>query len=430
MNIQQDPSIHKDPHINIEDYALVNNYLHSNNKRQDPNRHHARELIAYYKITYYDDADLYVGDKKLVADDKDEIYNTINEFYSEFPAGRDKLFDLIKQKYYGISRRDVAAFLQRNTTHQQYQIPKRPKVVKPIITTRPFSHVEIDTGDINYITPTEFKLCIIQDHFTKYMQCYLIPDKHAKYTTKSLEKYIKHIKRNFNGKIGLLHSDNGKEFLGEFQALCEEEEIKHITGYSYKPSTQGLIERAMKTIKGYITRLKEDDPNYVKENLPKIIVDLTKNYNNSKHSTINMRPIDAAKGTTITLKQGNEITSSNYVHKRIIQKAKKMVKPDKIILEVGDEVRISLLKNDDYQHVGKREGKTQIHYMYFPMWSEKTYFIEKRKKTIYDTFIYLIEVVVERKKPGRWKTGQVGPIVQRTRVKKEYYIHQLQLVVR
>ncbi len=422
-------SIHKDPHISVEDFNIVKTYI-QNKSKTHPLYQRAYQISSKYNIEH-DKTNLYVNDKILIPDDVTLRNKTIHSVWQGFPAGRDKLYDIIQQDYYGISRRDVAAYLQMNTTHQQFQIPKRPKVVRPIITTRPFSHIEIDLGDIDYIIREKvgkskknkpYTLCILQDHFTKYMQCYVILTHTMADTSKCLKAYITHVKEKFNAKPEIIHSDNGKEFVGQdFQAMCKKLKLQFITGRSYKPSTQGLIERAMKTIKSYISRLKEDGEIIYLQDLPKIVDTLILNYNNSKHSTTNVRPVDAAKGTENT-----------YVYNRIVEKAKKMVKPDRIILTPGDEVRISLLKNDDYQHIGTREGHTQRHYIYFPMWSQETYFIVERKKTIYDTYIYyLAKREIFRPKRKRRGTSQNIQAVQYsyTNLQREFYLHQLQRVI-
>ncbi len=459
--------IHKDFHITIDDYNYLLDVLNGNSEWTEK----GKTLKDYYGITKYNDEKLYVGDKLLIPNDIEHRNAILNNIYSKFPAGRDKLYSIITDEFIGISRRDIATYLNHNSTHQILQIPSRPKTVKPIITTKPFSHIELDLGDTILGKET---LLLIQDHFTKYIKGYFMdsdmysfyekrkrkgklkyvnvqqekydkmetqfrqlnkdfdryrkedlttykklqeefikyqalkkkprgrPKKKPEFpdepededigiiTLKStvigncLKDYLREVENKFKiNKFYIVHTDNGASFLHqEFQSVCVYEGIKHVSGRSYKPTTQGLIERGMRTIKSYLARISEQKE-ITEDNIQDIINEICNYYNNSKHETTKYKPnIVATNNTDI----------SNNVHQNIVEQAKKMVTPDKIIYKIGDKVRITLLRNDDYMNVGKDKEtlSTKRHYIYSPMWSEEIYYIVSRKQTIYDTYKYYL----------------------------------------
>eukprot|EP01127_Copromyxa_protea_P007274 TRINITY_DN171_c0_g1_i11.p1 TRINITY_DN171_c0_g1~~TRINITY_DN171_c0_g1_i11.p1 ORF type:complete len:157 (-),score=13.86 TRINITY_DN171_c0_g1_i11:726-1196(-) len=54
-------------------------------------------------------------------------------------CGRDRLYAKIAEKYAGISRRDVASFLQNLETAQVHQQPKNVKISRPVVTRKPMA---------------------------------------------------------------------------------------------------------------------------------------------------------------------------------------------------------------------------------------------------------------------------------------------------
>ena len=133
----------------------------------------------------------------------------------------------------------------------------------------------------------------------------------GEFTEEELKVYMNEVNEKFNATLGIIHTDNGKEFLSiEFQSMLARYNLTHITGRSYKPTTQGLIERAMKTIKSYLARMVQR-VEFEPEELQGVVNRIVDNYNNSKHSTIKISPVETAEGN-----------SNKIVHENILNKAK------------------------------------------------------------------------------------------------------------
>jgi transposase InsO family protein len=57
------------------------------------------------------------------------------------------------------------------------------------------------------------------------------------------------------GQPERLHCDNGKEFMGEVQQLCQSRNIQIVHGRPYHPQTQGRVERVNQTLKTKLIKL-------------------------------------------------------------------------------------------------------------------------------------------------------------------------------
>lgn len=516
--MSEDKTRHRDPHIDKKTYNDLFEFIRNKGKiaiypvyggetrkvltgSNSPYMMELKRLVQYHGITGIgNNNNLYVEDRIVVP--IEEINNRISYVYSKFPAGRDRLFDIVQQTFYGISKRDVEQYLRESITHQSFKIPSRPKVVKPIITTKPFSHLEMDYGDLDSIPG--FKILLIQDHFTKFMKGYVrskadivskvekesaisyfqymedlkryeeemkqyeeegeylkglkaytreakktmrkaipkptkkwrrIPEEpqdpsiyeklySTEFAGESLEKYIKEVKERFNvRKFGILHTDNGADLTGDaVKIICDKYKIKQITGRAKHPQSQGMIERGMRTIKGYIARFKLSEISV--EDLQKIVDDVCAMYNNSKHGTTKERPLDIARGEV----DANKVVSNmkNTMYDR--------VESDKIVFQIGDIVKLTKLDQTDYGYVGKDEETkgTKRHYIYRNMWRNQEFVIIWRGKYVYQsekmihqskkpkiTFVYRLGIMRENGQIESYD-GENGPI--------EFYGYQMQKI--
>ena len=103
---------HKDLHIDMKTYKYLLDMANKEIENDETDK-----LVDYYGITEYDENELYVGDKVLVPDDIETRSQILDKLYKGFPAGRDKLYDIVISKFVGISRRDIASYLNHNSTH-------------------------------------------------------------------------------------------------------------------------------------------------------------------------------------------------------------------------------------------------------------------------------------------------------------------------
>ncbi|XP_060240691.1 endogenous retrovirus group K member 19 Pol protein isoform X1 [Meriones unguiculatus] len=69
------------------------------------------------------------------------------------------------------------------------------------------------------------------------------------------------------GKLKVLKTDNGPAYTSQkFRQFCHQMEITHLTGLPYNPQSQGIIERAHRTLKSYLIKQKGG----VQEALPSV----------------------------------------------------------------------------------------------------------------------------------------------------------------
>lgn len=164
-------------------------------------------------------------------------------------------------------------------------------------------------------------LCVI-DVFSKFAWCRPLKNKSSSTALDAVKKIVSDSNR-IPEKIWV---DQGGEFYNKlFEAWNKS---KGITMYStYGDSKSVVAERFVRTIRTNIERefTESKSKNWVAK-----ISDLVKTYNNTKHSTIHMTPVEASKPE-------NETTVlANFL--------KKPLKQTKPTFKVGDKVRISKIK--------------------------------------------------------------------------------------
>lgn len=142
-----------------------------------------------------------------------------------------------------------------------------------------------------------------------------------------------------------LQTDNGREYYNKkFQNLMKNYEIKHYSTFSNLKAS--IVERFNRTLKSLMWREFSLRGSY---RWVDFLSDLLKTYNEKKHRTIGMKPIDVTKD--------NEKLILNTVYKNM-----KMVGSAKY--KVGDHVRISKIKG-------------VFDKGYTPNWSTEIFTIEK-----------------------------------------------------
>ncbi|KAL4088789.1 hypothetical protein QTP88_023873 [Uroleucon formosanum] len=190
----------------------------------------------------------------------------------------------------------------------------------------------------------KYILCVI-DCFTKFAWAIALKSKTAKEVSSAMSKIlIKHAPK-------LLQLDNGKEFYNStFDALMKKHNIHKYSTYSTMKAC--IVERFNRTLKEKM--FKEFTARGSHEWIS-ILPSLINEYNNSKHRTIGMTPVQAdANPTLVEIK-----------HRKIIN--------SKIKFNVGDNVRVST-----YKGVFAKG--------YLPSWSTEIFKIVKINETLPTTY--------------------------------------------
>ena len=161
------------------------------------------------------------------------------------------------------------------------------------------------------------------DFFSKHSWCYPLKNKNSNEIINSFKDIFKKSKR----KPKMIQSDEGSEFTNkQVQKFFNDNNIKWYHTYN-RDIKCSICERFNRTILNKIYK------NFTLNNNTIWIKDLNKlvkEYNNSYHRSIKMKPVDASK------KSNENIVRKNYNFEIITNKRK---------FKIGDKVRISLLKN-------------------------------------------------------------------------------------
>lgn len=189
----------------------------------------------------------------------------------------------------------------------------------------------------------KYMLTII-DVFSKYAWVEPIKSKSSENVTFALAKVFK------KGRVPTnVQTDNGKEFYNsKFKELMKQHHVNHYSSFSNLKAS--VCERFNRTLKTVMWR----EFNYQgSHNWIKMLNRLVKQYNNKRHRTIGMKPIE------VSHKNEDHLLDTVYSNIKISGRAK---------LKVGDFVRISKFKN-------------LFEKGYEPNWSTEIFVIDKIQHT-------------------------------------------------
>lgn len=196
-----------------------------------------------------------------------------------------------------------------------------------------------------------FLLTVI-DAFSKYAWAVPTKTKTGTEITQAMQTILNEGRQPIN-----LQTDDGKEFYNKhFQNLLGQYNINHYSVYSNVHAC--IIERWNRTIKEMMWKEFSLKGSY---RWLEMIKDLVKKYNNTRHRTIKMKPVD------VNTSNEKQLLSAVFTEPKIYIKPK---------FNVGDSVRISKFK-----HVFEKG--------YTPNWSTEIFKI--RKVQITNPVTYLIE---------------------------------------
>jgi len=137
----------------------------------------------------------------------------------------------------------------------------------------------------------------------------------------------------------VIQSDQGNEFLNKkIKKYYKDNHIFHSVTNPYSPQSNGGIERFNRTLKSMLLKYFSLTDNF---RWIDVLDDVLENYNNSYHSTIQMRPNE------VTEKNTNQVLM-NIENKLFNPKIKNIEK-----LEKGDVVRVKLAKKKLDKKIGE-----------------------------------------------------------------------------
>ena len=197
----------------------------------------------------------------------------------------------------------------------------------------------------------KYSLCVI-DLFSRYSWVILLKNKKGDSIVEGFKKILKNSwnAKHSGRKPNNIWVDHGSEFYNnKFKKCLKENDIEMYSTFNERKSV--VAEKFIKTLKNKIYK----HMTYIGKNVYfNVLNDIVKDYNNSIHSSIKMKPKDAKDDSSI---------------KYIEETNKKDPK-----FKIGDHVRISKYKNIFSKG-------------YIPNWSEEIFVINKVKNTVPWTYL-------------------------------------------
>ena len=203
----------------------------------------------------------------------------------------DKLLIRVRELYpkHYWTRAMIAEFVEEQAASQI--LKKKQKIYLPTYADKIGELMQIDLLDCSKYSKwnkgTHYILVCI-DVYSRYLWTFPLKAKTAEETKAALQQLLIEIKPN---KIS---SDNGKEFTAKtVQNLFEKDEIIHILAQPGDHAKMGVVERVNRTLRDKISyyMITKDTYTFVD-----VLPQLTQNYNNTFHSSINAKPIDVFDG--------------------------------------------------------------------------------------------------------------------------------------
>ena len=250
--------------------------------------------------------------------------------------GIQAFYKYVNLKYINIIYKDVTEFLKQQ---ENYQLTSNiNKIVnKPIIEKRPNARWQIDLIDMsNYTNKTNKKKYIFNcvDIFSRKIWLQALKDKTAILSRNALQNII----MESNVKPDILQTDNGGEFLAEFNEYCKDNEIKHIFSTSYTPNDNAIVERSNKEVRKIIRAIMVENNNL---NWNNILKDVEDNINNRYHSGIKTFP------NNIWINNTNKLSIRN-LPESIVKNNPKLKALDNILTTAKNKIN-KYKELDDYQ---------------------------------------------------------------------------------
>lgn len=174
---------------------------------------------------------------------------------------------------------------------------KRRKSIKKKRTKRglqaqaPGDVVQIDVKHLNIAGATYYQFTAI-DKYSRFCFARVYESKNSK---KTKEFYIE-LNEYFEFEIKRVQTDNGSEFLGEFNKYLTDIGVEHYFSYPRSPKTNGVVERLIRTIEEELWLIEGLD--YTLEEMNKKLRKYVRKYNfiRPHHSLGYKRPADIVYG--------------------------------------------------------------------------------------------------------------------------------------
>jgi transposase InsO family protein len=289
------------------------------------------------------------------------IDNYYRNILSNSYRSSKSLYERLSKEFLNISRRQVEERLKNIEVVQMTSVVNENKIVKPIVSERPFQQIEIDLIDVSSISKNNdgitFLLTCI-DTFSKFAWVEPLKNKTSKSIAFTLQQILCR-----EGSPEIISSDNGGEFVNEdFVILCKRWGITHKTSLPFHPQSQGQIERFNGTLKRTIFKYLTDyeSKRYI-DNLQFLVY----SYNTSIHNTTKRTPFEIHKKRFQSYKILDNMVLDNLQKNalKMIENSLKQQQAQEEPLKEGDEVRVGVMfLKSGRKKIGGVNKKSLLHY--------------------------------------------------------------------
>lgn len=205
-----------------------------------------------------------IYDRPKILSSKEEILSKLKLFHDTPTGGHvgiNRMYRKIKSLYSWPNMKKIITTYVKSCEkckHNKHFISIKPKTVITTTPVKPFNIVSIDTvGPFSYSNNRNRYAVTIQCDFSKYIIVIPIPDKSATTIAKAvIEKCI----LVYGPMIGI-KTDQGTEYKGVFDEVCNLLQINHICSTAYHPQTIGALERNHKCLNEYLRIFSNDFKN-------------------------------------------------------------------------------------------------------------------------------------------------------------------------
>ena len=206
----------------------------------------------------------------------------------------ERLYRKAKGKGLSVSRRMVREWLKTQDTYTRYKpIVRKHKFLKTFVKYLA-DQVQLDLVDMGkYGSKNKGYRWILTaaEILSRYAFTIPVYRKHTKNMTKAVDLLLKKFKRRFDKYPNVTQFDEGKEFYNVgVRNLLKSHDVNYFSTQSDKKAA--IVERFNRTLKTMMWKYFYSKRTY---NWIDALDELTENYNNTKHSSILMKPKDVNK---------------------------------------------------------------------------------------------------------------------------------------
>ena len=160
----------------------------------------------------------------LSKDEKDKLDKIFYEG-ENYLFGINKFMKELRKEKANIPQNKIKYYYDNQEVVQRFKPKEKIKRIKISEGSRPFEKMYNDTM---FLTDANVALLNFIDYYTRFCFIFIfrnLKQINSKNSAKYLQKVIDHA-RDRNYEIGIIITDQGSEFYGEFSKLCEKNNIK------------------------------------------------------------------------------------------------------------------------------------------------------------------------------------------------------------